>query len=851
MRLTKEDLDRVRHIEGFPIGKDEDIIELSRPPCYTACPNPFIGDFIKEHGKPYDEATDTYHREPFAADVSEGKNDPIYNAHSYHTKVPHRAIMRYILHYTEPGDIVFDGFCGTGMTGVAAQMCQSPDPEFRVKIEKDMPYVKWGARKAILNDLSPAATFIAANYNMPVDVQEFEREAKRILKECEKECGWMYETLHTDGDGETNRYVDGKPIKGRINYVVWSDVLVCPNCSGEIVFWDEAVDKEKGEVKDAFRCGRCRSELKKRDCERAKEIIYDKALKKNITMAKQVPVLINYSVGKKRYEKAPDEYDLNILRRIDEMDIPYWYPTNEIPKGDKTGEPIRLGITNVHHFYTKRNLWVLSRLWDKVLKAEIETGHLIFAFEQVIWGMSRLARYVPTHYSQVNQYLSGTLYIGSQVVEVTPHYILKNKINNLVKVFSKSYTSINNSIISTNSHTAVNIIKNSIDYIFTDPPFGSNLMYSELNFLWEAWLKVFTNNKPEAIVNKVQKKGLAEYQELMEKCFAECYRVLKPGRWMTVEFHNSANSVWNSIQEALLRAGFIVADVRMLDKNQGSFNQVTAHGAVKQDLVISAYKPKEAFKHRFLEQAGSEDAAWDFVRQHLGNLPVTVERKGKLGIIQERQGYLLYDRMLAYHVVNGIPVPMDAADFYKGLAERFIERDGMYFLADQVNEYDDKRMKMEVEEMQLSMVVTDERSAIQWLYNQLSTPQTYQEIQPKFVKELHQLRYEKMPELTDMLEENFLQHEDGRWYVPDINKASDLAKLRKKRLLKEFEEYMKGTGRLKAFRTEAVRAGFDRCWMQRDFETIVKVAKRLPEKVVQEDPALLMYYDNAMGKVEA
>ena len=59
----------------------------------------------------------------FAADVSEGKNDPIYSAHSYHTKVPHKAIMRYILHYTEPGDIVFDGFSGTGMTGVAAQMC--------------------------------------------------------------------------------------------------------------------------------------------------------------------------------------------------------------------------------------------------------------------------------------------------------------------------------------------------------------------------------------------------------------------------------------------------------------------------------------------------------------------------------------------------------------------------------------------------------------------------------------------------------------------------------------------------------------------------------------------------------
>ena len=112
-----------RKIEGFPIGEDENILAMSDPPYYTACPNPFIEDFIKHYGKPYDPDTDDYRREPFAADVSEGKNDPIYNAHSYHTKVPHKAIMRYILHYTNPGDVVFDGFCGTGMTGVAAQLC--------------------------------------------------------------------------------------------------------------------------------------------------------------------------------------------------------------------------------------------------------------------------------------------------------------------------------------------------------------------------------------------------------------------------------------------------------------------------------------------------------------------------------------------------------------------------------------------------------------------------------------------------------------------------------------------------------------------------------------------------------
>jgi hypothetical protein len=124
-----------RQIEGFPLGSDEDILALSDPPYYTACPNPFLPEIIAQWQaeraavrQTFQFASDkleslSYHREPFAADVSEGKNDPIYNAHSYHTKVPHKAIMRYILHYTDPGDIVFDGFCGTGMTGVAAQLC--------------------------------------------------------------------------------------------------------------------------------------------------------------------------------------------------------------------------------------------------------------------------------------------------------------------------------------------------------------------------------------------------------------------------------------------------------------------------------------------------------------------------------------------------------------------------------------------------------------------------------------------------------------------------------------------------------------------------------------------------------
>jgi len=122
--------------------------------------------------------------------------------------------------------------------------------------DQKKPISRLGARKAVLNDLSPAATFIAYNYNTPVDVSAFEREARRILREVEQECGWMYETWHPNCD-TPNR------AKGKINYTVWSDVFVCPVCGHEMVFWDVAVDKEASEIRDTWNCPGCAKLLAK------------------------------------------------------------------------------------------------------------------------------------------------------------------------------------------------------------------------------------------------------------------------------------------------------------------------------------------------------------------------------------------------------------------------------------------------------------------------------------------------------------------------------------------------------------------------------------------------------------
>lgn len=842
-KLTKADIDKVRHIEGFPIGSDEDIIALSNAPYYTACPNPFIEEFIRENGTPYDEATDDYQKEPFAADVSEGKADSIYMAHAYHTKVPHKAIMRYILHYTKPGDIVFDGFCGTGMTGVAAQMCGTADEtlkyRFRAEIGKD---IEFGARHAILNDLSPAATFISSNYNTATNAQQLKEAFESALRETEKEFGWVYEVEHTE-DIPTSLAILGT--KGRINFIVWSDVFICPNCGKEIVFWDEAVDLKKGKIESKFHCPQCHAELSKSNCESAAEIFYDVSLGKNVTFSKQVPVLINYSYMGKRYTKKPDQADLDKIERINNMDIPYWHPTAELPDGYNTEQPKRSnGIYHIHQLFTRRNLMVLAKFFSL-----LEDNKLKFIFTSVLQNATKMYKFRTDGKGGI---VTGTLYIPALNQENNIFNLLSNKADMIFKACVMYKDS--KCLVSTNSSTQQAILDSSIDYIFTDPPFGANINYSELSFLWEAWLKVVTDNGKEAICNSVQGKGLPEYQELMTQCFCENFRVLKPNHWMTVEFHNSKNAVWNSIQEGLQRAGFVIADVRTLDKKQGSFKQVTTSSAVKQDLVISAYKPKDSFRAGLIASAGMEETAWRFVHQHLENIPVVVVKNDKIEIITERQAYLLFDRMVAYHIMNGIPVPIDATDFYKGLDEKFLKRDGMYFLADQVNEYDAARIKNDVENIQFNLFVTNEKSAISWLYQQLSNefggPKTYAELQPKFMQEVKSVdKFEAMPELSILLEENFLQDENGRWYIPDTTKEGDIAKLREKKLWKEFEGYMNSKGKLKLFRSEAIRVGFSRLWKDKNYQAIVDIAERLPEKLIQEDANLLMYYDISLSRI--
>lgn len=704
-------------------------VKMEKEKLFSWDENPYLTDFVREFGKPYNPETDSYNPSIYMEDIKSGKNDPIYNVHMYWTKVPPQGIAKLIEHFTSPGDIVLDPFCGSGMTGVAALLT---------------------GRNAILIDLSPSATFIAKNYTTPINPEEFKKAVSEIRERVREEMEWLYETkCRKCGDS------------AQIIYTIWSDVYRCPICETEMRFWDVAVKGE--EVLKSWECPRCSVELNKQRAE----------------LVRTEPVRVNYKCPRcGRREDEVDEFDLKRLEEIEEREIPYWYPKNEfIGQEPKRNYP--RGIKRVDQFFTKRNLWALARLWEE---AGQKGDFYRFLLSSIMFSSSRSNR---ERLNRPPAPLRGTLYIPSLFRETNVFSLFDGQVKRSQTMFSKIKIGSPNHaivIISTQSATDLSRIPDSsIDYCFTDPPYGANINYSELNFVWEAWLGHFTKIEEEAIINPFQKKGVKEYQELMEKAFKEVFRVLKPGRFLSLTFHNSRTEIWNAIQTALKNAGFEISYIGVFDKMQRTFNQVTADGAVGYDILVHAYKPGIS-NHikKEVEKRIEIDEVIDWLEERLRKLPVTKN--------EEREARRLHSEFIGWCLSQGISlaelVRKGLKDFGESflnlLKEYFQEIDGYYFLPGQFPKMAQGSLSGEF------ATITDETSALNWLTKLLQEPKSYSEIHPLFLQALGSTKLKRS--LEDLLDENFV-NEEGKWRAPTEKELEEWENIKRLKQVKKFESW--------------------------------------------------------------
>lgn len=487
---------------------------------------------------------------PLEGDISGTKTSNAYRAHSYHTKVPPETVRPFIRHFTRPGDVVLDPFAGSGMTGVAALA---------------------EGRHAIISDLAPAAVHIAGNYTSLCDPDALEAAITELRRQVRPTMAWLYEIRPAGGKRQCTEYV------------TWSDVFECPACGEAWSYWDAARDKD-GRLQEEFDCLECGETVSKAQCRWVGE----------------EPVEVNLSVDgrRKRLTRAPTEADRSLINDANEKPIPHWLP--QVPFG-RDREMWRaaheaMGIRAVTDFFSKRNLHALAALRHAILGQQDRRirDALLFAFTAIV---NRASRRYQWNAKRPTNVMSGTLYVSSLRYEWNVWSLFERKARTIVKYFREfpdSDTRVE--CVLASATNLAHVPDCSIDFVYMDPPFGSNIFYADVSLLWESWLGELTETGNEIVVNKhlgdeKGGKSIDDYQTLMSAAFSEVRRVLKPGARAVLVFSNTNDAVWESIRCALVEARLEVEATGILDKGQRSIKGVQAdlgHQQVTRvDLILT------------------------------------------------------------------------------------------------------------------------------------------------------------------------------------------------------------------------------------------------------------------------
>lgn len=578
----------------------------------------------------------------YSTPIPSRRSGPVYNAFSYPTKIDPEAIALFVAAHTAPGDTVLDVFAGSGTTGIAARLCENPTVEMQRRARDLGLPVEWGPRHAVLYELGVIGSLLSRTMCDPPDPVAFQAAARRIVTAAADEYSWMYDAEAPDGSG------------GALRHAIWSDVVACSRCGHQVTYWELAVDRDPLALRKVAECPACMSTMTTTEAQRVTEVVHDSLTGTASTQRRRVLAHLYGRSGRTTWHRPPRLSDFQLIDRVLDQPIPDVVPSSEIRWGDLYRSGYHQGIERIHHFYTRRNLIALGGLWAAI---DGEPDGLRDALRLLVLS------YNATHSTLMTRVVvkngmkdfvltgaqSGVLYVSSLPVEKNVIEGVRRKIETFRSAFTTSHGGSGTVRVVNASSTHLDLLDRSIDYVFTDPPFGGFIPYAEINQINEAWLGITTDDTEEAIVSPAQGKGVTEYGALMKRVFAEVARVLKDDAVATVVFHSSKPDVWAALGGAFTSAGLVVERTNVLDKTQVSFKQVVSEGSTRGDAI---------FLLTHGAGAGPADTVRDLARQ-------IVDLRELHG--QDLSPQHLYSRYVARCVEEGHSVELNAPDFYARL----------------------------------------------------------------------------------------------------------------------------------------------------------------------------------------
>lgn len=487
------------------------------------------------------------------------RTDAIYNSHPYLTKVPVGAITPFIQALTAPGDVILDMFAGSGMTGVAA--------------------VSLG-RHAHLSDISALGKHIGQGYLAKVDHGELREAAAGLVAHVRSRVGVYY---------QTQRQTDGVSVE--MVRTVWSFTYQCPGCAFDLTYFEHLSASDGPPAA----CPKCAYGFSRRNWPRRADKPVEVVCRQEVTGRLQAQPITAWDI--QQIEAASRDERQSAVPSL---------PIEEHREMFSRSGLRKAGICETRDFFSARNAVVLLELWraiDRASPSQVQQK-LRFCFTAMLARASR--RYQWSRRTPLNAQ-NQTYYIAPVYYEWNVFELFERKVEAASRsdriVFGRSALASESSELGEATYTIASasnlahLTDASIDYVFTDPPFGSNIFYSDMNLFHEAWLGVQTDPSEEAVVHTTgQKKGsaLQRYEQLLSAAFREAHRSLKTNGRMSVVFGNSDGQMWGVLQRALRQGGFnpVPIHVSVLDKGQRSVKGL-ASGVEKTatvDLVLTVVK---------------------------------------------------------------------------------------------------------------------------------------------------------------------------------------------------------------------------------------------------------------------
>ena len=474
--------------------------------------------------------------------------------------MPIGAIQPFIEVFSEPGELVADSFAGSGATGLAALTLD---------------------RRARLSDISVLGRHLATGYLADAPVSELRTAADRVIAAARKAVGPLYGTKRAS-DGATVDMIR----------TIWSFTYSCPSCANEMLYYDAL--NACGCVPK--RCPSCHGPFARRSWPRGKDVPVEVV----------VPGEGGRQVGQEICQM--DWHNIRIAEKDARLRQVPSLPIEDHREMYSRSGLSRSGMTETSRFFAPRNAIGLVELWRAINAVEDEAirHKLRFAFTAILSRASMRYQWSPKRpLNAQNQ----TYYIAPVYFEWNIFDLFSRKVGAAIRANKALFN--NDDLFGgqnvqdvayeiASAETLTHLDDHSVDYVFTDPPFGSSIFYSDMNLFQEAWLGETTDHTREAVIHTTGKRrngAVERYEKLLGRAFAEALRVLKPGRYMSVVFGSSSGRTWGLLQRALRDGGFKAAPVHVasLDKGQRSVKGLNSgsEAVATVCLIVTVQKPSE------------------------------------------------------------------------------------------------------------------------------------------------------------------------------------------------------------------------------------------------------------------